>query len=176
MNPLILALIGIGVTYFLSQKNKDSYVKPTDPNFIGPPEAGSLTLKMPLQTRYDSFIKEICAEHDMTYYFDVIKAIIQVESNYQKLVIGRNTEKGLMQLKPVVFQDVNTMYGKSYKYSEGFKVPVNLNVGILFFKLQLKRMNNKVDDALRAYNQGERGAKLGRGYSYLEKIRRYLNV
>ena len=103
----------------------------------------------------------------------IVAAIVAVESAGYPLAVGAAGERGLMQITPAALQDVNRYYGTDYTFDQMFSGILNLYVGSLFLKLQYQRMGNW-QDAIRAYNAGERGAREGRGYEYLERVKKWL--
>ncbi len=121
---------------------------------------------------YIPLIETLCSKYKYSYP-KVVAAIIQIESNGNENAVGQSGELGLMQIMPIALQDVNENFGTNFQFEDLAVASNNISVGILFLKLQLKRMKN-LNDSIRAYNAGERGARLGRGYDYLEKVKLYL--
>lgn len=104
---------------------------------------------------------------------EILTSIIWIESQGNESALGKNGEIGLMQLKAVALQDVNENFGRQFTSADLFTPNKNLTAGSLFLFLQIRRMSN-LKDGLRAFNQGEAGAKAdsenGRNYSVAVRI------
>jgi hypothetical protein len=100
---------------------------------------------------------------------DLVKIVIDVESKYNKFAISRTGAMGLMQLMPITFKD---MGGK-----DPFEIDTNLEAGIRYLSIQLRRFNN-TELALSAYNagpttvssRGNRVPDFGETRRYVKKI------
>ena len=104
---------------------------------------------------------------------DLIGAIVMVESAGNPVAVGSIGERGLMQLTKGAIDDVNSNFGTNFFWNLMFTRKLNLLAGAYYLKLQKKRLGSW-DDAIRAYNAGERGAKLGRAQEYLTKVKSWL--
>jgi len=99
----------------------------------------------------------------------LVKIVIDVESEYNKFAISRTGAMGLMQLMPITFKD---MGGK-----DPFDIDTNLEAGIKYLSIQLRRFNN-TELALSAYNagpytvssRGNRVPDFGETQRYVKKI------
>lgn len=89
--------------------------------------------------------------------WQVVLAIIWQESAGDPQAVGSSGEVGLMQLKDIAVQDAR---------ESGYQVPAdwinnplsNIVAGVSFLDLQRKRTGS-IREALKAYNQGEAGAR-----------------
>lgn len=92
----------------------------------------------------------------------LVLAVIWQESYGNPSARGSAGEIGLMQLKDVAAIDVGFR-------SAPWAPEANIFVGTAYLALQTDRMGN-VYDGLRAYNQGEGGARAGKGFSYADEV------
>ena len=104
---------------------------------------------------------------------NIVGAIVAVESGGYPLAVGSVGERGLMQITRAALDDVNRRYGLDLKWEEMFAEIPNLYAGSYYLKLQHERLADW-EDAIRAYNAGERGARIGLGVEYLNKVKRWL--
>ncbi|MFH0924124.1 MAG: transglycosylase SLT domain-containing protein [bacterium] len=104
---------------------------------------------------------------------DLIKSIIEVESNYNPNATSRKGAKGLMQLMPATCE----LYG----IKDPTKIEDNLEGGIKYFRYLYDRFDGDVDLALAAYNAGPKRVEDYKGIppyretkNYLKKVRKQL--
>lgn len=90
-------------------------------------------------------IDQISTEHRLDPH--LIKAMIQVESNFERYAVSHKGAQGLMQLMPSI--------QKLYGVKDPFDVHQNVEGGIKYFKYLLRRYKNDIKLALAAYNSGE---------------------
>ena len=103
---------------------------------------------------------------------NLIAAVIMVESSGNPLATGAAGERGLMQMSKIALADVNANYHTTLTFEQMYAPNANLLAGSLYLKLQLQRFSLAAN-AVRAYNQGESGAKKLKGWEYLFKVQRY---
>lgn len=168
MTEIIIASVTAYLIFdMLKKSDKREVVSPTRPNI----RKGNINFN----PDYNRIIDGFCKKYNFPYN-DVIRAMIMVESDGNAFAVGKANEYGLLQLMPIAIQDVNNNYGTNFQHKQMFSPTVNIACGILFLKLQYKRTGN-IQDAIRAYNAGERGAmELNRGHDYLERVRRFVDV
>lgn len=77
---------------------------------------------------------------------NLIRAIIQVESNFNPEATSSAGAKGLMQLMPCNI--------RAYGVSDPYNIEENINAGTQYIKSCLDRYNNDLPMALAAYNYG----------------------
>lgn len=65
---------------------------------------------------------------------EVVYGIIETESARQVDAISKSKAKGLMQIKEIVFTDVNNYYKTNYDYSLVLQPAVNIKVGTLYLQ------------------------------------------
>ena len=97
----------------------------------------------------------------------IIASMIIQESSGNPELVGLAGEIGLMQITEAALSDVNRISNTKYNFNELFIGSINIEVGIRFFELQFKRMNNDTFEALRAFNAGETGARNNKNLSKL---------
>lgn len=103
---------------------------------------------------------------------NIVGAIVVVESGGDILAVGKVGERGLMQLTQNALEDVNRNRGTNFSMDQMFVADQNIAAGSMYLGLQIQRFDGDLDDAIRAYNAGERGVReLGRGKSYLAKVK-----
>ena len=107
--------------------------------------------------------------------FSILRdAIIQVESNGRRLARGRAGERGLMQVSRRTWNwTCRTILKKRIPWDWAYNSRYNIEVGAAYLRYCIKRTGN-IEDGIRAYNQGIRGSKLGRGHNYLRKVKKHL--
>ena len=129
-----------GVVYFSNAPTSARY------KYMGPEDSEPVTINYP-RTRtdkYDYIIREAAREHGIR--FELLKAIIHVESGFDPYAISRSGAMGLMQLMP---ENVEAM-----KVRNPFDPHENVMAGARYFKGLLKRYHSDLPLTLAAYNAG----------------------
>jgi len=93
---------------------------------------------------YEEIIKDKCRKYSMDY--DLIKALIKAESNFNPFAVSSKGARGLMQLMP------GTAY--SLGVYDPFDVEANIDGGVRYLKAMLERFGGDHKLALAAYNAG----------------------
>ena len=105
------------------------------------------------QNSFDSYIKAAASRHDVDPL--LVKAVIKVESDFDRYAISKKGAKGLMQLMPETMQDMNV--------ADPFDPEDNIHGGTRYLKKLLTRFNEELKLTLAAYNAGpNRVSQLGR--------------
>lgn len=94
--------------------------------------------------RYDHIILKAGQKYGVD--FSLIKAVIQVESNFNPRAVSRKGAKGLMQIMPANFLTLSIQ--------NPFDPSDNIMGGVMYLKRLLNRYQNKLPLALAAYNAG----------------------
>jgi soluble lytic murein transglycosylase len=107
--------------------------------------------------RFDSLIVKVAREYDLDPR--LIKAVVWRESRFQADMVGRNGERGLMQVSGVAARDWAAAKGLPVPRPEQLFVPeLNLEVGTWYLSKAVQRWNGE-DDAvpfgLAEYNAGK---------------------
>lgn len=124
-----------------------------------------IIIRSPSPIELETMIKNISKKYGVDS--ELIKIVIEVESKYKKFAISRTGAIGLMQVMPKTFFDMG--------YSRPFDISQNLEAGIKYLSIQLKRFK-KLDLALSAYNAGPSKVKnmtvpkIGETEVYVKKI------
>lgn len=113
------------------------------------------------------------------YTFDeIVEAIIYVESKGNRKAKGKDTERGLMQVRYKTWLwTCKRLLKKDVPWEWAYHPYWNKLVGTAYFKYCLdsfKGSPTQMCDGIRAYNKGVRGSRKGRGFGYLRKVQRRL--
>lgn len=160
-----------GVTWYSDRRlPQDSYTLIAT---VGRPTASSSCHRLgaqALQRRaraHSPFIEQLARLYNVDHL--LIKAIIRVESCFDKYAISRVGAKGLMQLMPAT--------AKQMGVQNPFDAKDNIRGGIRYFSLMLNRFDNDTTLALAAYNAGPGAVEKYRGIppyketqSYVKKV------
>ena len=117
---------------------------------------------------FDNLIEAISAEHGLDPM--LTRAVIEVESNFNRRAVSHAGAQGLMQLIP----DTASRFG----VSDPFDPAQNIAGGVRYLKFLLEMFDGNLDLTLAAYNSGEnRVARIGRipdiaeTQDYVRKVR-----
>ncbi len=117
---------------------------------------------------YEDIINHYASEHKISG--DLVKAVIQVESNYDPYAVSSKDCKGLMQLHP----DTASRFG----VEDVFNPEENISGGIKYLSFLMNHFDNNLNFALAAYNSGENTVKKYKGIppypetiNYVEKVK-----
>jgi hypothetical protein len=94
---------------------------------------------------YSDMIQEICSRHGVDP--QLVKAVIQVESNYNHLAVSPKGAKGLMQLMPAT--------ASRYGVQSIFDPNQNIEGGVKYLKDLIALFNSDLRLTIAAYNAGE---------------------
>jgi soluble lytic murein transglycosylase-like protein len=132
---------------------------------IEPRRAAALTPAPELQTnpRYEAMIQQASARHGVDP--TLVRAVIQVESNYEPRARSSKGARGLMQLMPSTARQ----YGVSNLYDPA----ANIEGGIRYLKSLLSRL--PLELALAAYNAGETAVQRFGGIPPFAETRNYVD-
>ena len=135
-----------------------------------------------VSTRYKAvrhLVKEAAQTHGLEY--ELLKALIAIESDFNPRAVSPKGAVGLMQLMPETAQRFGMKAQSNQTLEQGLTDPrANLNAGAHYLAWLLKRFGGKTELALAAYNAGE-GAVRRAGHqvpnyretqSYVHKVMR----
>ena len=122
--------------------------------------------------QYDRHIEDAAAHHGVSA--ELVRAVIQVESEFDALAVSSKGARGLMQLMPFTA----TRFG----VADSFDARQNIFGGVRYLRLLLDMFKGDVDLALAGYNAGENAVLRYRGIppyketqGYVQKIQSLLH-
>lgn len=123
---------------------------------------------IPLTNEQQDAVRAICDEYSVP--FDLVLAMMQVESNYDPSAVSSTDDHGIMQINAINHDSLEDLLG----VTDWYDLEQNTMAGCYLLGKALER-HGGVGKALMAYNLGDRGAqrKWDQGvYStaYVEKI------
>jgi soluble lytic murein transglycosylase-like protein len=113
------------------------------------PDAGLLRTapkppRTPRATRYDDLIRQHAGQHGLSP--DLVRAVIQAESNFNPFAISPKGAMGLMQLMPATARELGV--------ADPFHPDDNIRGGVSYLASLMARYDQNVELALAAYNAG----------------------
>jgi hypothetical protein len=112
--------------------------------------------------RYDGLITSVSARHGVDV--QVVRAIIQVESDYRARARSSKGAMGLMQLMPAT--------ARQYRVADPYDPPANIEAGVRHLRSLLDRF--PLTWALAAYNAGEGAVERFQGIPPYRETREYV--
>ena len=112
----------------------------------------------------DPLIEQAAAQHQIDA--DLIRAIIQVESNFDPYAISPAGARGLMQLIPAT--------ARRFGVANPFDPRANLDGGIRYLKYLLGMYGGDLQLSLAAYNAGENTVARSRGVPRIRETQNYI--
>ena len=101
----------------------------------------------------DGLIDSISTRHGVDP--SLVRAVIQIESNFDRRAVSHKGAKGLMQLIPAT--------GKRFGVRDFFDPAQNIEGGVRYLRFLLEKFRGNLDLSLAGYNSGEnRVARVGR--------------
>jgi soluble lytic murein transglycosylase-like protein len=95
-------------------------------------------------TAYDDLIAQHAARHNISP--DLVRAVIQAESGFNRWAVSPKGAMGLMQLMPATARDLGVI--------DPFHPAENIRAGVAYLAQLLTRFKQNVELALAAYNAG----------------------
>ena len=117
------------------------------------------------QTPYGAIIATVSQAHGVDPM--LVRALIQVESNYRPRAKSNKGAMGLMQLMPAT--------ARQYKVRNPYDPTANISAGVKHLKGLIDRMDGAVELALAAYNAGEGAVKKFKGVPPYRETRNYVS-
>ena len=112
----------------------------------------------------DGAIDEAASRHGVDA--NLVRAIIQVESNFNPHAVSRKGAMGLMQLMPQTARSMNV--------SNAFDPTQNVDAGVRHLKSLLDNYNGDLELSLAAYNAGSTAVNRNRGIPPYSETRNYV--
>jgi soluble lytic murein transglycosylase len=107
--------------------------------------------------QYDSLITQIANEHLLDPR--LVKAVVWRESQFQTDMVGRNNERGLMQVSEIATREwAKSNAVPNFEPNQLFNPEVNLEIGCWYLSKALQRWNSQTEPvpfALAEYNAGK---------------------
>jgi soluble lytic murein transglycosylase len=107
--------------------------------------------------QYDSLITQVANEHLLDPR--LVKAVVWRESQFQADMIGRNSERGLMQVSEIAAREwARSNSVPNFEPNQLFNPEVNLEIGCWYLSKALQRWNSQMEPvpfALAEYNAGK---------------------
>lgn len=152
-----------GLTSYIDEKGTlvltDSRVSPIRPT-PKKTDASSKDANVP----YLSLINAAAQEFDLDA--DLVRAIIQVESNFNPQALSPKACMGLMQLHPDT--------AKRFGVQDAFDPVQNIRGGVQYLQFLTKRYEGKVPFILAAYNAGETAVRKYQGIPPYRETQQYV--
>jgi hypothetical protein len=114
---------------------------------------------------YERFIQEASALYDVSA--DLVRAVIQTESNFNPRAVSGAGARGLMQLTPVTLRELKMTI-------DPFNPRENILAGTKYLAMMLDRHDGDVPLALASYNAGPTAVRRHRGIPPFKETRGYV--
>ena len=114
---------------------------------------------------YERFIAEAAALYDVSA--DLVRAVIQTESNFNPRAQSRAGARGLMQLTPITLRELKMTI-------DPFNPRENILAGTKYLSMMLDRHEGNVPLALASYNAGPAAVRRHRGIPPFKETRGYV--
>jgi soluble lytic murein transglycosylase-like protein len=114
---------------------------------------------------YERFIQEASALYDVSA--DLVRAVIQTESNFNPRAVSGAGARGLMQLTPVTLRELKMTI-------DPFNPRENILAGTRYLGMMLDRHDGNVPLALASYNAGPTAVRRHRGIPPFKETRGYV--
>ena len=114
--------------------------------------------------QYDRHVEEAASHHGVSAA--LVKAVIQVESEWDALAVSSKGARGLMQLMPFT--------AERFGVADSFDARQNIFGGVRYLRLLLDQFGGDVDLALAGYNAGENAVLRYGGIPPFKETRGYV--
>jgi soluble lytic murein transglycosylase len=108
-------------------------------------------------SRYDSLIAKVANDHSLDPR--LVKAVIWRESRFHADMLGRNNERGLMQVSEIAAREwAKSNAIPNFEPNQLFNPEINLEIGCWYLSKALQRWNSQTEPvpfALAEYNAGK---------------------
>jgi soluble lytic murein transglycosylase len=108
-------------------------------------------------SRYDSLISRVANDHSLDPR--LVKAVIWRESRFHADMVGRNNERGLMQVSEIAAREwAKSNAIPNFEPNQLFNPEINLEIGCWYLSKALQRWNSQTEPvpfALAEYNAGK---------------------
>lgn len=114
---------------------------------------------------FDDYIRNAASLHELD--FALVKAVVQVESNFNPNAISKAGAIGLMQIMPGNLS--------AFRLHDPYDPRANIMAGARYLKSLLKRFDNDIELSLAAYNAGPAVVEKYKGIPPYAETRNYVN-
>lgn len=133
--------------------------------FRSSPRSNAPYYASPIESQFDALIVNLALKYDLEPSF--IKAIIHVESAFDRFAISHAGAMGLMQLMPAT--------AANYQLKQDhFNARKNIEVGVQHLKELMQRYNDDKTLSLAAYNAGEGAVSRYQGVPPYQETENYI--
>jgi hypothetical protein len=141
--------------------------EPLTPSGIEMPSIGPEPLPSPSlpASPYERFIQEAASLYDVSA--DLVRAVIQTESNFDPRAVSGAGARGLMQLTPITLRELKMKI-------DPFDPRENILAGTKYLSMMLDRHDGNVPLALASYNAGPGAVRKHRGIPPFKETRGYV--
>ncbi|MGB9622181.1 MAG: lytic transglycosylase domain-containing protein, partial [Brevinematia bacterium] len=119
-----------------------------------------------MEDSYDDIIKEASSKYNLP--FELIKAVIKAESNFNPISISPKNAIGLMQLIPSTAKELGV--------DDPFDPYQNIMGGSRYLRMMLDKYNGNLFLALSAYNAGPGVVDKTNGIPNIEETKNYVDA
>jgi soluble lytic murein transglycosylase-like protein len=112
----------------------------------------------------DTYVKEAAARHGVAE--SLVRAIIEVESQWDPRAVSRKGARGLMQLMPLT--------ASNYGVRDPFDPRANIDGGVREVRRLMRRFDQNLPLVLAAYNAGENAVLRYRGVPPYRETKQYV--
>ena len=144
----------------VSRGNTSPFVEFSSPDTRGLMAGHKIT-----QAQVDAAIQAAAIRHNVDV--NLVRSIIQVESNFNPRAVSRKGAMGLMQLMPATARDLNVR--------NPFDIDQNVEGGVRHFKGLMESFGGDVTKSLAAYNAGAGAVTRHNGVPPYPETRDYVN-
>ena len=157
------------VRSLMAQRQASGVVPPQSRNYRTLPTSAGLAASRQLQptlgsSTVESAIDAAAKRHNVDA--NLVRAIIQVESNFNPHAVSNKGALGLMQLMPQT--------AKSLRVSNAYDPQQNVDAGVRHLKTLLNNFGGDIELSLAAYNAGETAVRHHRGVPPYAETRDYV--
>src|SRR5690348_14804792 len=157
------------VRSIMAQKEASGEIPPQSRNYKTLPTRAGIVAKQQVEPTLgsqavESAIQDAAQRHNVDP--NLVRAVIQVESNFNPHAVSNKGALGLMQLMPKT--------AKSLKVSNAFDPQQNVDAGVRHLKTLLNNYNGDIELSLAAYNAGETAVQHHKGVPPYAETRDYV--
>lgn len=157
------------VRSIMAQKEASGEIPPQSRNYKTLPTRAGIIAKQQVEPTLgsqavESAIQDAAQRHNVDP--NLVRAVIQVESNFNPHAVSNKGALGLMQLMPKT--------AKSLKVSNAFDPQQNVDAGVRHLKTLLNNYNGDIELSLAAYNAGETAVQHHKGVPPYAETRDYV--